>query len=389
MLTMKTNFSMIFKIIILLSIVFVEQSVAEEDLPIEPKQRLLALQNALIKTAMESQTRVKSAAWMDSSGKLHENTRITSDMEVSGVRVLSYLQSKNGNSAEITTGQKLIINKDKSCKSVSNRYRKVSTIDTGLFLNISDGEKYVWNRLLTQVRKRIQSNYNTSGKWLINSATLVQETTYDSIFTGSRDNSPYQMFVEILPPGALGIEPVRPNNANENGLKKLIKFSKNYLSDNNRNNPSKPFVMRLSIFERKNQFLIWQKSIPLFFPETKIEYNSKPLPPGLLSELDRILLLWQNQIDKDFKCIPNQFNVKVEGENILIINGGKSSGLMVGDQLLLMNREHLPSRILEPESNKHLALAKVTRVEAEVAYLEKLAGPSENNIIGDWVATPF
>ena len=41
---------------------------AEPPLPADPVKRLQALQNALINAAMDSQTRVRSAAWIDGSG---------------------------------------------------------------------------------------------------------------------------------------------------------------------------------------------------------------------------------------------------------------------------------------------------------------------------------
>ena len=65
---------------------------ADSLLPAEPKKRLEALQHALVSAAMEGQTRVRNAAWVDDSGKLHENTRITSDMKVRNMRVLYLAQ---------------------------------------------------------------------------------------------------------------------------------------------------------------------------------------------------------------------------------------------------------------------------------------------------------
>ena len=70
-------------------------------LPTDPRKRLEALQNALVKAAMDGQTRVHTAAWVDNNGKLHENVRINSDMKVRGVRVLNYLQAEDGPSAAI------------------------------------------------------------------------------------------------------------------------------------------------------------------------------------------------------------------------------------------------------------------------------------------------
>ena len=72
-----------------------------------------------------------------------------------------------------------------------------------------------------------------------------------------------------------------------------------------------------------------------------------------------------------------------------VINGGQVAGLAIGDQLLLMNREFLPERILEPDSAQHLALVEVVSVDNGKAIIRKLAGPRDIARSGDWIATPF
>jgi hypothetical protein len=130
--------------------------------------------------------------------------------------------------------------------------------------------------------------------------------------------------------------------------------------------------------------------VPLFFPAAELSISSQPLPPGLLSELDRVLERWSDKMDADFGCRPQHFNVMPESvANGWVINGGLVAGLAIGDQLLLMNREHLPARILEPDSAQHLALVEVVSVEPGKAVIRKLAGPRDIARSGDWVATPF
>jgi hypothetical protein len=94
-------------------------------------------------------------------------------------------------------------------------------------------------------------------------------------------------------------------------------------------------------------------------------------------------------MESHFSCRPQQFNVLQSTPTGWVINGGQIAGLSAGDQLLLMNREHLPARILEPDSAQHLALVEVVSVGAGRATLRKLAGPTSIARSGDWVATPF
>ena len=68
-----------------LSAVFLSgQSMAQEPPASVANQRLEALRNALMDKALKAPTRVRSAAWVDESGILHENLRIDSDIKLRG-----------------------------------------------------------------------------------------------------------------------------------------------------------------------------------------------------------------------------------------------------------------------------------------------------------------
>ena len=74
--------------------------------------------------------------------------------------------------------------------------------------------------------------------------------------------------------------------------------------------------------------------------------------------------------------------------NSLRIAGGESSGLRVGDQLILADRHKLPSRALEAKALDQLALAEVQSVSGYYAELKQIAGPK---LVGaaQWVAVPY
>lgn len=359
-------------------------------LPTDPRKRLEALQHALVAAAMDSQTRVRTAAWVDSTGKLHENTRITSDMKVRGVRVASYVNAEDGPSAAIVADAQSATPSEDICKANVQRYRREATLETALRIATSGADRYQWSMLMDQARARLVSRATSSRMWQLSTPVSMPATTYERMLTGAvPDISPYHMIIEMLPPGALAIEPVRPKQNLRQKSAQMIKVVANYVSDEPPRSEPLPFVMRLSVYERSNQRLLWQDAVPLFFPETELRTTSQPLPPGLLSELDRVLDRWQKSMGHHFSCRPQQFNVLQETPTGWVINGGQVAGLSAGDQLLLMNREHLPARILEPDSAQHLALVEVVSVGSGRATLRKLAGPANIARSGDWVATPF
>jgi len=359
-------------------------------LPTDPRKRLEALQNALVRAAMDGQTRVHTAAWVDSNGKLHENVRINSDMKVRGVRVLNYLQVEDGPSAAIIAEGKGVMPSEEVCKANLQRYRREATFDVQLRIAASGADRYDWTRLLQQAKSKLFAQATAGRKWSLTPRTEMPANAYDRHLLGAKpDIAPYHMQLELLPAGALGIEPIRPRT-DKPVMQKVAAAARDLFNDEAPRKAPVPFVMRLSVTERSSGRMLWQDTVPLFFPAAELSISSQPLPPGLLSELDRVLERWNDKMDTDFGCRPQHFNVMPESVvNGWVINGGLVAGLAIGDQLLLMNREHLPARILEPDSAQHLALVEVVSVEAGKAVIRKLAGPRDIARSGDWVATPF
>lgn len=363
---------------------------AEPSLPTDPRQRLQALQHALVKAAMAGQTRVRSAAYIDSSGTLHETTRITSDLKVRGVRVLSYLEDEGSTSANIVAEGKSVTRSDEACRATQQKYRREASLETAVRFVTSGGERYDTGLLIAQARARLVAQAGASRKWLLTASTKMPDSTYERLLTGAQpDYSPYHMMLELLPAGAMGVQPLAVVVTPEQRARSLIKTARDYVMDEPPKRAVLPFVLRLSVTERSSHKLLWQDAVPLPYPETDIKTTSQPLPPQLALSLDRVLQNWLTQLDANFGCRPLQFNVMQEVANGWTINGGQAAGLSVGDQLLLLDRDHLPARILEPDSAEHMALVEVVNVSSGLAKVRKLAGPSVMTKAGDWVATPF
>jgi len=184
---------------------------ADSVLPTEPKKRLEALQHALISAAMEGQTRVRNAAWIDSTGKMHENTRITSEMKVRNVRVLNYLTVEEGVSAAIIAEGKGVMPDEEVCRANQQRYRREATLDVGMGIPAAGADQAFWAPFLQQARARFAARAMASRRWSLNPTARMPGSAYDRQLLGyAPEVSPYQMVIEVLPAGALGIEPVRP-----------------------------------------------------------------------------------------------------------------------------------------------------------------------------------
>ena len=360
------------------------------NLPTEPKKRLEAIQHALVNAAMEGNTRVRNAAWVDGNGRLHENTRITSDMKLRNVRVLNYLTVEDGVSAAIVAEGRGVTPDEEVCRANLQRYRREATLDVAQRIPANGMDAHEWQGFLTQARSRFVARAHAGRKWLLTASTPAPATSYERSLIGySPDITPYQMVLDVLPAGALGIEPVRPKASRDAQVRQLATSVKDYVLDEPEKRAPVPFVVRLSVYERVNQRLLWQDAVPLFFPERAVRHTSQPLPVGLLTELDNVIGRWQQRLDNEFACRPQSFNVLQDTGKGWVVNGGQAAGLAIGDQMLMMNREQLPARILEPDSGEHMALVEVVSVGHGRAVLRKLAGSPSAGRSGDWVATPF
>ncbi len=360
------------------------------NLPTDPKKRLEAIQHALVNAAMEGNTRVRNAAWVDSNGRLHENTRITSDMKLRNVRVLNYLTVEDGVSAAIVAEGRGVTPDEEVCRANLQRYRREATLDVAQRIPANGMDAHEWQGFLTQARSRFVARAHAGRKWLLTASVSMPATSYERSLIGySPDITPYQMVLDVLPAGALGIEPVRPQASRDAQARQMAKAVKDYVLDEPEKRAPVPFVVRLSVYERVSQRLLWQDAVPLFFPERAVRHTSQPLPVGLLTELDNVIGRWQQRLDNEFACRPQSFNVLQDTGKGWVINGGQAAGLAIGDQMLMMNREQLPARILEPDSGEHMALVEVVSVGFGRAVLRKLAGSPSAGRSGDWVATPF
>lgn len=279
------------------------------NLPTEPKKRLEAIQHALVNAAMEGNTRVRNAAWVDSNGRLHENTRITSDMKLRNVRVLNYLTVEDGVSAAIVAEGRGVTPDEEVCRANLQRYRREATLDVVQRIPANGMDAHEWQGFLAQARSRFVARAHAGRKWLLTASTPAPATSYERSLLGyTADITPYQMVLDVLPAGALGIEPVRPQASRDEQARQVAKAVKDYVLDEPEKRAPVPFVVRLSVYERVNQRLLWQDAVPLFFPERAVRHTSQPLPVGLLTELDNVIGRWQQRLDNEFACRPQSFH---------------------------------------------------------------------------------
>jgi hypothetical protein len=96
---------------------------------------------------------------------------------------------------------------------------------------------------------------------------------------------------------------------------------------------------------------------------------------------------WTALLSDYATCQPVNFQI-TDANGAVRIDGGMTSGLKVGDRLLVIDQARIPDRVLEPGALAELSLAQVVKVEGDSAIIEHAAGAPLLDATGK-VALPF
>ena len=104
--------------------------------------------------------------------------------------------------------------------------------------------------------------------------------------------------------------------------------------------------------------------------------------------MNELLSKWMADLIQYARCEPIHFALMQLANNQMQIDGGTSSGIRVGDQLLIIDRDTIPQRSMEPGALAELSLVQVTQTFENHATIELVAGASLQQT-GGRVALPF
>jgi hypothetical protein len=93
------------------------------------------------------------------------------------------------------------------------------------------------------------------------------------------------------------------------------------------------------------------------------------------------------EVDARGACEPSQFDLTATAQG-LVLPVGPASGFRPGDRVLVMDRDRLPQRLVEPGALGQLAMAEVVLVHKNRVQLKQIAGPTLPQQ-GHWVALPI
>lgn len=347
--------------------------------------QLEAIRQAILDATLDRPTRVISSAWVDDKGALHESAHFHSEAQVSGVRVLSYVQGdepKTRVSAEVLPWGWKPLAADQSCTAPPRPWRLPLLVQTALPEGFSGPQQFASQTLLNLAQQAWTQNMQASQRWRTQSLAAYEApaagSAYIRALTG-REEAPSGWVAEIsLKPHAPELMPALSE-----------RLSMGLIA------PERVWRWTLSLKLGQQHAPVgqmavqWQVSTVIAVSPAAMAQNPSAWAQQVQGRLQAQMHSWVAQLDKRTECEPVQFHVRRQnGAQQLELQAGVDSGLRPGDRVLLMDPRQVPSRMLEAGVAQHLALAQVVKVGSHRTELQPLAGPALTSQ-GPWMALPL
>lgn len=321
----------------------------------DPERQLQAIRDALVETTLAAPVRVQSYGWIDAEGRLHESTQFTSDTRVRGVRVQAYVEDPD---APVAATPPVRVQVD------------ADVLPSGLGRQAqSDPQRCLATARRWRQALHVQASPGPAGERLLPLARQLQQSFIDA----ARDSRRW----------VAQRRPYQPVSAYEEALLGRDIDRTDWLARIELAGAPDALEARIEIAPLQQPTQARRVRVLLPGVQTRI---------GVIATLDAAALRAAMEgalasLERQSACDPLWYTVAGSGER-MHLREGLAHGLRPGDRLLLVERQHLPSRLLEPGAARALALVQVGMPSEHGTPLRWLAGPRPEQA-GDWVALPL
>lgn len=343
------------------------------------ERQLAAIRDALLERALEAPTRVLSVGWIDDRGTLHETSQFRTDARVRGVRVLGYLEADGeplraqvSTAIDLPASLRAATGAAGHCADVPSRWRTPVALqivldpglrgqDFGTATGVSDGVA----ALIMNAAANLQ-------RWAVTRSDphdAAVPSPYLRALSGKGGSPPEWVLRLVLQ---------RPTAAPP---RSATQQWSDLATGQGRVHALWPVVLTLQRSDDPD---------PVYRAHAQIEVTHGAMATGaqLVAHLARRLPEWLAALEGQVPCEPVQFPLLARAPGAWSIEAGASTGLRVGDRVLVVDRRSVPRRMLEPGVARLMAIAEVSRVASDHVRVRQVAGPDMPES-GDWVAFPF
>ena len=333
-------------------------SVCAQDL--KPEQRLEAIRAALVEAAMKSNTRVSTTSWMDTRGALLELNRFSSEIRLRDIQIGQYQKTNNVDTVELSN-RTLESVAAVSCTAPRARspIRHVMRVSLDLASSIAPEHHYLAQKIGFAARQHALQASSQTQHWRLMTDAAYKRTYERLIYGQGEESVQWSLQLTVLPARV---------NLNTGDHPAFI------LAWQVQAGPNKPVW-----FGAQN--LLFGVTIPKSYGTPKLDIDT-------LSSIEMTVNNMVKELDRQLACDPQSFAVEKNEDGQLVLHAGKTSGLRVGDQIVLADARLLPGRAIESGALDAAVLAEVKSVSDYQAEIRQVAGKKQT-FQGGWVAWPF
>jgi len=329
-----------------------------ETVSLRPEEQLQAIRQSLLQAALEGPTEVRATSWVDGQGVLHDSSSFVSGAVVRGVRVLSYNKPLHQEPiAALHLDHRQAVGQ-LSCRTAHDRAQPWHhmQLDIQLSPHIPIALRQSAHQASLVIRQWLRQRSANGALWRVSEPYPTANRYEQALLSRGEQHIPWRLVLRMEP------------GQDVHGTATL--------------------VLRWDVSRRLDRVVLHQLQQTLGMETPELSATPQRLSSVMNEQLHLLMQAFAQGLEAKLFCIPPQFEVLNLLPNGLRIAGGESSGLRVGDQLILADRHKLPSRALEAKALDQLALAEVQSVSGYYAELKQIAGPK---LVGaaQWVAVPY
>ena len=340
--------------------------------------RLEAVRQALAERALQSASRLRSVAWVDEHGTLHENVEVRSNVRLRGVRILDYLKDGEGEQANVVAVALEQVRRE--CPGQGTSLRRPAALEVNVDPQDGRSAQSQLPEIAQRMREGLAGRLQADPGWLV-SREAVRRSPYERLLfepQAGATTTPYLL--------QLSVESATPTRAEG-----VLAQTGRWLVSHYLSGAALPVAvrLRLALRERTSGRVLWQDTKLVELPALGLTGVRAPLAAATLDQLEQVLAGWQDSLRQAVSCEPLQVALSGNDDRIELPGAGSLAGVRVGDRWLRIDPQWLPDRLFDAVAMQGTALLQVESVTAHAAVLRRVAGPPAARPLASLVAIPF
>lgn len=326
---------------------------------LKPEERLQAIRQAMVDAAMNSHTLVSSTSWMDTQGALRELNRFSSEIKLRDLQVAEYSRDSQNQPRAVLANTQVDRVPAKACRAPKAKapLRHVMSLGLDISPEFLQVQRYEAQQVGRFARAKVLQ-LAPQAQHLRLMTDAVHARAYDRAIHGhGEEQVAWHLQLSVVPA--------------------------NYYTTEGKSG----YVLRWLAKSSTGQAPVQGEAVLGITPPTHAVGTPKmddDLMRNIQVQVDRMV----QHIDQTLACEPPALAVVAGDKGQFTLRAGETSGLRVGDKVLLSDPRVLPQHALEVGALDGAVLAEVKSVSAYQSELKQVAGRAQKNQ-GSWVAWPY